>query len=199
MPAGEWNQKPMPGQKIPLSTQRQASSIPKGDVTPPHQHKDSETWVFPSPQMFYNAMKNKGWKPDEKDMETVVAIHNSVNERAWSNILAWEQLHRGVCLEPKLLRFQGRPDDASLKSSFKHYFQGAERPFDRHDWVIDRCGTHVRYIIDFYRGTRGDSGVNGSLPVSIYLDVRPALDSFSNICDRLFWMPLLKFKTIFFE
>jgi hypothetical protein len=23
-------------------------------------------------------------------------------------------------------------------------------PFDRHDWVVDRCGTRVRYIIDFY-------------------------------------------------
>jgi len=25
-------------------------------------------------------------------------------------------------------------------------------PFDRHDWVIDRCGKQVRYIIDYYDG-----------------------------------------------
>lgn len=26
----------------------------------------------------------------------------------------------------------------------------SELPFDRHDWVIDRCGKEVRYVIDFY-------------------------------------------------
>lgn len=25
-----------------------------------------------------------------------------------------------------------------------------ELPFDRHDWVVDRCGQEVRYVIDFY-------------------------------------------------
>lgn len=25
-----------------------------------------------------------------------------------------------------------------------------ELPFDRHDWVVDRCGKEVRYVIDFY-------------------------------------------------
>lgn len=27
---------------------------------------------------------------------------------------------------------------------------GGLEPFDRHDWVVDRCGREVRYIIDFY-------------------------------------------------
>lgn len=27
---------------------------------------------------------------------------------------------------------------------------GGPAPFDRHDWVVDRCGTEVRYVIDFY-------------------------------------------------
>jgi Cytochrome c/c1 heme lyase len=27
---------------------------------------------------------------------------------------------------------------------------GGPLPFDRHDWTIDRCGTTVRYVIDFY-------------------------------------------------
>jgi cytochrome c heme-lyase len=43
--------------------------------------------------MFYNAMKRKGWKPEERDMTTVVAIHNQVNETAWHAVLEWEQLH----------------------------------------------------------------------------------------------------------
>lgn len=32
-----------------------------------------------------------GWKPKEEQMSTIVAIHNSVNERCWQQVLAWEQ------------------------------------------------------------------------------------------------------------
>lgn len=44
---------------------------------------------------------------------------------------------------------------------------GKEKPFDRHDWVIDRCGTRVEYVIDFYSG--GSEGV--------FLDVRPKIQT----------------------
>lgn len=27
---------------------------------------------------------------------------------------------------------------------------GGAAPFDRHDWIVDRCGKEVRYVIDFY-------------------------------------------------
>ncbi len=27
-----------------------------------------------------------------------------------------------------------------------------ELPFDRHDWIVERCGKEVRYIIDYYDG-----------------------------------------------
>eukprot|EP01048_Picozoa_sp_COSAG05_P040767 COSAG05_NODE_21076_length_274_cov_1.188571_1_plen_48_part_10 len=47
-------------------------------------------WEYPSPQMFFNAMRRKGHNPREEDMATVVAIHNSVNERAWTEVMKWE-------------------------------------------------------------------------------------------------------------
>ena len=31
-----------------------------------------------------------------------------------------------------------------------------ELPFDRHDWIVDRCGKHVRYVIDYYDGGEVD-------------------------------------------
>lgn len=31
-------------------------------------------------------MRRKGWSPSEQDMQSVVAIHNGVNERAWSEV-----------------------------------------------------------------------------------------------------------------
>lgn len=65
-------------------------------ITSPHPHTNpcpAQVWEYPSPQMFYNAMKRKGWKPEERDMTTVVAIHNQVNETAWHAVLDWERLH----------------------------------------------------------------------------------------------------------
>ena len=52
--------------------------------------------------------------------------------------------------------------------------------FDRHDWVVDRCGTKIRYVIDFYTGRS-----SGSSNVSFYLDVRPALDDWEGVKMRL--------------
>lgn len=50
---------------------------------------------------------------------------------------------------------------------------GYTPPFDRHDWVVDRCGTKIEYIIDFYAGK--NEGKGGKL--NFYLDVRPKLNS----------------------
>lgn len=53
-------------------------------------------------------------------------------------------------------------------------------PFDRHDWIVDRCGKDVRYVIDYYDGGLPDHTYKFAL-----LDVRPALDSPQNAFDRL--------------
>lgn len=61
---------------------------------------------------------------------------------------------------------------------------GYQLPFDRHDWVIERCeGERVEYVIDFYQGKSGASsgqrGLSGggSGKLSFYIDVRPKLNS----------------------
>ncbi|KAJ3054344.1 hypothetical protein HK097_002067, partial [Rhizophlyctis rosea] len=82
------NQLPAPGQATPLSTEREKSTIPMGG-----KH-EGNVWVYPSEQMFFNAMRRKNWTPQEDDMGVVVPIHNAVNERAWTQILEWESLHR---------------------------------------------------------------------------------------------------------
>jgi cytochrome c heme-lyase len=66
----EANQRPAPGQSAPISTTREVSTIPKGGT--------NATWVYPSPQMFYNALvrKNKAEDCSERDMESVVSVHN---------------------------------------------------------------------------------------------------------------------------
>ena len=44
------SQEPLPGQPFELSKDREVSSIPKADNT---------RWVYPSEQMFFNAMVRK--------------------------------------------------------------------------------------------------------------------------------------------
>ena len=100
-----------------------------------------------------------------------------MNERGWSQIRQWE-LMRG-CENPKLVRFMGRPNDLSPKARFL-IFLGYSKPFDRHDWIIDRDGKEVRYVIDFYKGSN-----TSRTPFAMNLDVRPALDSGRAIFDRL--------------
>ena len=58
---------------------------------------------------------------------------------------------------------------------------GYRKPFDRHDWIVDRCGTEQRYILDFYSGP---DSADPAAPVSVHLDVRPDF-TFTGILDRL--------------
>ncbi|GCB78493.1 hypothetical protein scyTo_0021208, partial [Scyliorhinus torazame] len=94
------------------------------------------------------------WRNEDitaNDMSNIIKIHNRNNEQAWDEILKWEALHAKY-----------------------------ELPFDRHDWIVNRCGREVRYVIDYYDG--------GEIDKSTYqftaLDVRPALDSFTAVWDR---------------
>lgn len=59
-------------------------------------------------------------------------------------------------------------------------FNSYELPFDRHDWIVDRCGKDVRYVIDYYDGGMVDKDYKFAI-----LDVRPAIDSFGNVWDRM--------------
>ncbi|KAG5462081.1 MAG: cytochrome c/c1 heme-lyase [Olpidium bornovanus] len=69
---------------------------PLDDASSPSGKKKndaSRVWVYPSEQMFFNAMRRKSWDPREEDMKVVVPIHNAVNERCWKEILEWESAH----------------------------------------------------------------------------------------------------------
>uniref|UniRef100_A0A0V0GBM4 Holocytochrome c-type synthase n=1 Tax=Triatoma dimidiata TaxID=72491 RepID=A0A0V0GBM4_TRIDM len=174
------NQQPSPGQPFPLPTKREMSSIPKAAP----QFEGDNFWVYPSQQMFWNAMLRKGWKWKDddlspKDMDDIIKIHNANNEQAWKEVLKWEALHARECCTPKLKSFGGKATDYSPRARIRQ-MMGYELPFDRHDWIVDRCGKDVRYIIDYYDG--GSVGPDHRFAI---LDVRPAMDSWSNIWDRM--------------
>ncbi|KAG6262430.1 hypothetical protein E4U49_003126 [Claviceps purpurea] len=139
----------------------------------------SGKWVYPSEKMFFEAMKRKGYDARVADMKTVVPIHNAVNERAWREIVEWEEpyLAGTSCKTPKLESFANKNDRMTPTARFNTIL-GYTAPFDRHDWVIDRCGTRIDYVIDFYAGRPDPAGKAGP---SFYLHVRPKLNTWEGV------------------
>src|ERR1700712_816661 len=77
------------------------------------------------------------------------------------------------CGGPRLESFSGLSTQLTPKARL-NTFLGYQAPFDRHDWVVNRCGTRVDYVIDFYSGR--DEGKPGK-SLNFYLDVRPKLNT----------------------
>ena len=185
----------LPGQTTDLPTERTISSIPKGSDS-----KDG-FWEYPSPQQMLTAMvrkdRNQGLESDidETAVESMVNVHNFLNEGVWEEVLQWEKKYSDSShMLPRLLRFKGRPNDLSprarmiqaLGSIMPSKF-GVPPPFDRHDWTVLRAvpakegvqWKQVRYVIDFYE-------VPGVDDDSVFtVDVRPAADSLGSILDRI--------------
>ncbi|KAL1963285.1 hypothetical protein VTN77DRAFT_8508 [Rasamsonia byssochlamydoides] len=130
------SQERAPNQTVDLSVEREISSIPRGEP-------GAGNWEYPSPQQMYNAMLRKGYTDTPQDaVESMVAVHNFLNEGAWAEIVEWEQifskglkngwekcrrgsenLARELARErldenekPRLIRFQGRPQDLTPKA-----------------------------------------------------------------------------------
>ncbi|KAI8964707.1 cytochrome c and c1 heme-lyase [Daldinia sp. FL1419] len=186
------SQTALPPNHPSLGTSREISTIPRSskpldaETTRPANTEQetgadatSGNWVYPSERMFFEAMKRKGHDPRAADMRAVVPIHNAVNERAWAEIKAWEEPYvRGSsCGGPRLHSFSGLSTQMSPRARINTLL-GYQAPFDRHDWVVDRCGKEIEYIIDFYAG-RNSNTSDGKL--SFYLDVRPKLNSWEGV------------------
>lgn len=134
------SQAPAPTQTVALPTSRDESSIPRGT--------GDGNWEYPSPQQMYNALLRKGYTDtDPTAVESMVAVHNFLNEGAWAEIVDWERrfgkgLARGWRVsrrgeqnaplelrkaeaaeggepmpQPTLVRFQGRPQDMTPKAA----------------------------------------------------------------------------------
>ncbi|KAI2472853.1 cytochrome c/c1 heme-lyase [Annulohypoxylon bovei var. microspora] len=128
-----------PDQTHALPTSREPSTIPRGN--------GDGNWEYPSPQQMYNALLRKGYTDtDVTAVESMVSVHNFLNEGAWAEIMDWEKrfsggLYKGwrMCsrgeqnfdtmvkkygyekevedLSPSLVRFQGRPQDMTPKAA----------------------------------------------------------------------------------
>jgi len=128
-------------QTVHLPVERTLSSIPKGDA--------SGNWEYPSPQQMYNAMLRKGYDDTPEDaVESMVEVHNFLNEGAWAEIVEWErrfgnglikgwrECKRGEdgsitrpgaptrdeeVVPPRLVKFMGRPNSRTPKASMLQF------------------------------------------------------------------------------
>lgn len=131
------SQKRAQHQTTHLPVERTLSSIPKGDAP--------GNWEYPSPQQMYNAMLRKGYDDTPEDaVESMVAVHNFLNEGAWAEIVEWErrfgnglsqgwreckrgeewsttrpgpQMKDEEVMPPRLVKFMGRPNSRTPKAS----------------------------------------------------------------------------------
>jgi cytochrome c heme-lyase len=79
------NQQEHAEQTVSLPLSRETSSIPRGD--------SDANWEYPSPQQMYNAMLRKGYTDTPVDaVESMVAVHNFLNEGTWNEIVTWESI-----------------------------------------------------------------------------------------------------------
>ncbi|KAJ4365061.1 Cytochrome c1 heme lyase [Neocucurbitaria cava] len=172
---------------LPQSTTTTRGARPANSEADTGADKKTGNWIYPSERMFFDAMRRKAYSPQESDMKTIVPIHNAVNERAWHEIKQWEK-SRGAdaCGGPKLESFSGLSTSLTPRARW-NVLKGYQAPFDRHDWVVDRCGVKVEYVIDFYAGKQ-EQGKRGE-GLNFYLDVRPKLNSFEGVKMRVarFW------------
>ncbi len=157
----------------------------KGDMIPEEfipasgrgNSDDGKKWLNPSANQLYRALKRKNKPIESADSFGVAEVHTAVTDNTWRCIMEYENLHRSTCAKPTLSRFTGQDGNYSLKARMMHWL-GNPLPFDRHDWVVDRCGREVTYIIDYYALPDDETG-----DTEYYIDARPT--NFGGWVDRL--------------
>jgi cytochrome c heme-lyase len=161
------------------------SSLPsEGDVIPSsaipassHQgnSSDGSSWLNPSANQLYRALARKNKSIEPHDALAVANIHQVVTDNTWLAIMEYESRYSAQCKEPKLLRFYGMDGVYSAKAKLMNWLRFSPLPFDRHDWIVDRCGKQVKYIIDYYSLESVDSST-GETEIAYFIDARPAPD-----------------------
>jgi cytochrome c heme-lyase len=141
---------------------------------------DGKSWENPSANQLFRALHRKQKAIEEEDAPAVANVHAAVTKATWDAVREYEDLH-SECKEVTLARFYGMFGIPTYKSRWTKWRSGVE-PFDRHDWIVDRCGKEVRYVIDYY--SYDERLPTGHSEVTYSIDARPAL-TFSGIYDRL--------------
>jgi len=157
--------------------------LPEGEEVPENaipaagrgNSDDGKSWLNPSANQLFRALMRKDKPIEASDASSVAAVHVAVTDNTWQCILEYEKLHAKSCPQgPTLSRFQGMDGIYSFKAQIMMRLWGM-RPFDRHDWYVNRCGKEVKYVIDYYsyETPTGPAG-SGETAIDYFIDARPA-------------------------
>nr|POF13325.1 cytochrome c heme lyase [Quercus suber] len=218
MPSNISNKREAVEQSVHLPLDRETSSIPRGDgagtweYPSPQQmynamlrkgYTDTPAEHVEAMVAVHNFLNEGAWeeiKEWERRFSRGLAKGWDISRRGEEGAARQafiEELRRQRQLgeenvEPKLLRFMGRPSEPTPKArmlGFMAWLYPSQfpdnPPFDRHDWFVERHGPsgatrEIRYVIDYYSGPPEPTGE----PV-FYLDVRPAVDGPTAACERM--------------
>lgn len=163
----------------------------------------------------YNAMLRKGYDDTPEDaVESMVAVHNFLNEGAWAEIEGWEaRFNKGLrygwqaCSRgeegftempqwkgdrPRLMRFMGRPGDWTPRARMLEVLGrlwpskfANEPPFDRHDWYVQRTTPEGQTREVRYVIDYYSGPPESTGEPVFYLDVRPAVDGPTAAAERM--------------
>eukprot|EP00042_Codosiga_hollandica_P020768 m.69080 g.69080 ORF g.69080 m.69080 type:complete len:195 (-) comp50034_c0_seq1:1142-1726(-) len=111
--------------------------------------EDGKHWLNPSANQLHRALQRKDKPIEQADALAVAHMHEMITNGTWDAILEYEAFHAEQCDNPRLSRFHGMDGRYSPKARIMNLF-GVNLPYDRHDWIVDRCGKEVRYTIDYY-------------------------------------------------
>jgi hypothetical protein len=100
-----------------LATTRSPSSIPSSDGT----------WEYPSADQFQQALLRKEKPAPPENVQTMVDIHNFLNEECWKEIIKWELKYHPHCLNHFLTKFEGKPQKLSPLARFYSTVYGFEK------------------------------------------------------------------------
>lgn len=160
-------------------------------------------------------MIRKGYDDTPEDaVESMVAVHNFLNEGAWAEIEGWEgRFCKGLghgwracekgeenyvqeavaeIEKPRLSRFMGRPGDLTPKARMLDIMgkvwptrYGGELPFDRHDWYVRRTMPGGDTKEVRYVIDYYSGPPEPTGEPVFYLDVRPAVDDPTAAAERM--------------
>lgn len=119
---------------------------------------------------------------DDKELRVIAA---GISYRAaWRGIMEFERLPRPLSsCRPEAVKFvQLLPNQPpTLKSRVLAALGQTPEAFDRHDYIVDRCGTRLRYTIEFLPGLS---------ETEFTVDARPCFNAGRGWVDRFVRRPL---------
>jgi cytochrome c heme-lyase len=142
--------------------------------------EESEEFEFSSMSQVFEYMRLTNTHLDDQQLRIIAA---GISYRAaWKGIMEWERLPRPLSSCPpdqvKFVKLILNEPPTWKSRILKHL--GYPTPFERHDYLVSRCNSELRYTIEFY----------STSDTEFTVDARPCFNGGRGWVDRILRRPL---------